>query len=86
MASRSTGDFGQFAILEWRGYWIRQLPDRGVGSLADGGPPGDFASRDEDQTLVNQLVEAEVILDSGMAYWDPGRRSDSQPLKSVSPM
>jgi carboxylate-amine ligase len=34
------------------------------------GPPGTFANRGEYQNLLTQLVEAGVILDSGMAYWD----------------
>ena len=34
------------------------------------GPPGTFADRNEYQQVLNQLVEAGVILDAGMAYWD----------------
>jgi carboxylate-amine ligase len=34
------------------------------------GPPGTFADSAEYLTLLSQLVEAGVILDEGMAYWD----------------
>ncbi len=40
------------------------------------GPIGEFSSDDEYDELVRQLVEAGVMLDEGMAYWDirPSKR------------
>src|SRR5205807_1221216 len=34
------------------------------------GPPGEFAAPEDYWRLVDSLVDAGVILDRGMAYWD----------------